>query len=115
MADANEPRDLGPDETIPWMEIPLHDTLRGLDVPPFRMWFTRVKSSSSDSELLIHDPLTAMLGGTMLGRVEGVTPESKIRTLVVNHEKTLYYTQLRTIAVVGPDGDVTLVQVKQAG
>ncbi len=110
MADSYEPREPVPNDTVPWTEIPLDETLRGLDEVPFRMWFYRVKSSSPDSERFIHDPRA-----TMVGVVPGVTTESKVTTLVVNHEKTLYYTQLRTIAVVGPDGNVTLVQVKQAG
>jgi hypothetical protein len=110
MADWRGPREPVPNDTIPWTPIDLRAIVPGLDDVPFGLWYYRVKSSSPDSEQLIHDPRAAMVG-----QVDRVTPESKVTTLVINHEKTLYYTQLHSLAVVGPDGTVTLVQWKQAG
>ena len=109
MADVRGPREPVPNETIPWTEVPLRGIVPGLDVVPFGLWYYGVKSSSPDSEQFIHDPLAAMVGV-----LPGVTEESRVTTLVINHDKTLYYTQLHSLAVVGPDGNVTLVQVKQA-
>jgi hypothetical protein len=112
MADVRGPREPVPNETIPWTEVPLRGIVPGLDVVPFGLWYYGVKSSSPDSEQFIHDPLAAMIDEEH--GVTGVTPKSKVTTLVINHDKTLYYTQLHSLAVVGPDGNVTLVQWKQA-
>ncbi len=106
---SRKPRKRVPNETIPWTEIPLGEVVRGLEGVPFGLWFYQVKSSSPDSEDFIHDPLA-----TMVDVVPGVTWGSTVTTLVINHDKTLYYTQLHTMAFVSPDGNVTLVQVKKA-
>jgi hypothetical protein len=53
-----------PNDTSPWAEITsIHDQLTTPDGPtlPYRLFATRVKSSSPDSEYLMHDPLRYML------------------------------------------------------
>jgi hypothetical protein len=77
---------------------------------PFRLWSYRVKSSSPDSELFIHDPLAAMVGV-----VPGVTRESHVTTIVVNHDKTLARFHLFVLALVAAEaGTVVLVLFKLA-
>ena len=53
-----------PNDTTPWVEVTsIQDDLRpggGRDLP-FRLFATRFKSSSEDSEYFLHDPLRHML------------------------------------------------------
>lgn len=59
--------------------------------PAFRLWYRALPSPKSEfqggdeAEALVHDPVTALREGGILGSEE----EPRISTMVVNHEKTL--------------------------
>jgi hypothetical protein len=104
------PRRPVPNDTVEWEEVDVSRLAPKKGVVPFRLWTYRVKSSSPDSELFIHDPLAAMVGV-----VPGVTAESRVTTMVINHDKTLAKFHLFAMALVAAEaGVVVLVLYKLA-
>jgi hypothetical protein len=85
---------------------------------PFRLVANRFKSSSPDSELFIHDPLTALLKAQDDGvlDLDGIrlTPEWTVVTLVTNHHQTLSATHLyATVTADSSEQQVTINLVKK--
>lgn len=90
----------------------------GEDVPelrdaPFKLWFRAFKSSSREAEAFLHDPRRSMRGEPVEGfedaetsAIEGVGPEARVGTFVVNHHRTLSRRIIYTMATVADDDDV---------
>jgi hypothetical protein len=106
-----------------WTEIRIEDFigLPGDGRPiPFRMFVKRFKSSSSDAELFVHDPLRQMLEnpGALAdiddwpsppeGRSEMQAirddPRFHVQTVVANHHRTLSKIHSYPTVLVGGDG-----------
>ena len=122
-----------PNDTTPWVEVTsIQDDLRpggGRDLP-FRLFATRFKSSSEDSEYFLHDPLRHMLAkpGALKGLpgwpdasqidddderalavgeiVDGLRddPRWHVTTFVANHHRKLSRIHSSVVAIIGPDG-----------
>lgn len=102
-----------------WVQI-------GREVPqlrdaPFKLFFKTFKSSTDEAEAFIHDPRRFSMGQPVAGFasvegavLEGVGEETRIVTVVTNHERTLQRKIIYTLAVVAPDEDtVTYTIYKQ--
>jgi hypothetical protein len=81
-----------------------------LDGDYFAVWGRRFKSSSSDCEKFIHDPLGALLKA----KIAGVNKDSTVVTSVLNHELTLAKVHLMTLVTVSPKVvGVTMYKIAQ--
>ena len=112
----------------PWKPEPPQDNVDlgwiELDVSPLdpkddtvwpRSFAIRVKSSSNDSEWLIHDPVDFLV--QTLGKQFpelGISPETRVTTFIVNHHNTLSARHLKATASTTDDGTIglTLTKVK---
>ena len=98
-------------DTIDWVEINL-DQLATPGLPvPFTLIGARFKSSSSDSEDFIHDPLNVLINSGLAG----IASDWRVATLVVNHEKTLSASHTYALAAAksGGSGIVGTLIIKQ--
>ena len=105
-----QPSDPVANADVPWFELDISKLDPGDGTPLPRLFVTRFKSSSDDSENFIHDPLTALVlaqkDGTILDtRGSQVTDlpissEWRVTTVVVNHHQTLSHTHLIATASV---------------
>ena len=93
-----------PNETAGWEEVDVSRLAPPDRAVPFRLFTNRFKSSSPDSELFIHDPLTAMVDV-----VPGVTRDSRVTTIVINHDMTLAKVHLLVMAVVAAEAVVLIL------
>lgn len=74
-----------PNDTAGWQELDTRPLATQGDTVLFRVFGNRFKSSSSDAERFIHDPLGEMVKAPLLE----VTPEFTVTTIVVRHELQL--------------------------
>lgn len=72
---------------------------------PFRLFSNRFKSSSPECERFIHDPLGAMIAAA----VPGVTSDSRVTTIVINHDKTLSRVHLIVLALVAAETGIVIL------
>jgi hypothetical protein len=106
-----------------WTEIDIQELIGLPDDRrpiPFRMFVKRFKSSSSDSELFVHDPLGQMLESPgALAAIDGWPPPPEtpgqlqairddprfhVQTVVANHHRTLSRIHAYPTVLVGRDG-----------
>jgi hypothetical protein len=74
-----------------------------LEFAPMNRYTKKLKSSSPEADALIHNPLETLLAD----RIPGVTPESRITTTVLHHERGLRKRIIRaSISVEASTGDV---------
>jgi hypothetical protein len=102
-----------PNVDLPWIELDLSplDPKDGT-VPP-RSFAIRVKSSSNDSEWLIHNPVDFLV--QTLGKQVpelGLNPETRVATFIVNHQNTLSGTHLTATVSTTDDGSIGLTLTK---
>ena len=98
---------------VDWIELDLSplDPRDGTFQP--RSFAIRVKSSSNDSEWLIHDPRDFLL--QTLGKQVpelGLNAETRVTTFIVNHHNTLSRIHLSATASTTDDGTVALTVTK---
>lgn len=97
-----------------WVELGAldRDQQRFLDHDPARRFIIKVKSSSPEAEDLIHEPLAFLLKR----EVPGVTPESRITSTFLRHERGYRRRIIRAAATVDQtSGDVDLEFDKETG
>ena len=123
-----QPREPEDNADVPWFELDISKLDPGDGTALPRLFVTRFKSSSTDSEDFIHDPLTALIlaqkdgkiqdpGGQQVNDLE-ITSEFRVTTLVVNHHETLSKTHLIASASVDTQGStvgVTVTKKKKPG
>jgi hypothetical protein len=85
---------------------------------PFRLYFRAFSSSSAAANAFIRDPRGSLSGQTGEGfedvepaPIEGVGPETRISTFVINHHRTLARRIIYTTATVADDDDVVGVTI----
>jgi len=68
---------------------------------PFSVNYAQFKSSHRESEYFVHKPARAMTGDVegIEGKVDGMPPEPKISTLVLNHERSLAIHITRSLVI----------------
>lgn len=112
-----------PNDPSKWTEVDIERLIGRPDDGrpiPFRMFVKRFKSSSSDSELFVHDPLGQMLmdPGALAGidgwpqppetpgEMQAIRndPKFHVQTVVANHHRTLSKIHAYPTILVGPDG-----------
>lgn len=91
-------------DTAGWSEVDVGRVAAPEIGVPFRLWVNRVKSSSPDSELLIHEPLTSMVD-----KIDGVEADFQVTTLVVNHHRTLSKVHLFATALVAVEARIVVL------
>jgi hypothetical protein len=104
-------------DTAGWIELNLSELASEDGTPiPFRLLANRWKSSSPDSEGVIHDPLTRFLEAReTVDGFRAVERDWHVTTFVVNHHRTLSVSHTYGMAVVDPrDRTVGLTLVKRA-
>jgi hypothetical protein len=90
-----------PEEEAPagWQPVDVSRVAPPGGALPFQVYSNRFKSSSPECELFIHDPLAAMLKD----QVDGVRADSRVTTIVINHDRTLSRVHLIVLALVAAD------------
>lgn len=90
--------------TDEWEEIDLgkHKPLK--EEVPFRLVVRRFKSSSTESEAFIHDPLGEILRARgSVPAFEAVTDDWRVATFVTNHHRTLSVRHVYVMTAVSTD------------
>jgi hypothetical protein len=83
-----------------------HPAIRAFLEAPFIVRYAQFKSSHSETEYWLHKPLQAMGGEVegIQGTVGELDPDTRIVTMVMNHERTLARHITRTIVVDDREG-----------
>jgi hypothetical protein len=91
-------------DTAGWHEVSLVDIQPTQGAPlPIRLFINRFKSSSSDCEAFIHDPIGELIkAGDQIEAFQQINRSWKLSTLVANHDRTLSVTHLPSIVVIDP-------------
>lgn len=107
-------RDTEPNDSSEWVELGLHGLAAPEAVVPFRLLAKRFKSSSTDSERFIHDPLQVLTEQPVF-KDAGVDLRWRVTTFVVNHQRTLSRIYMFAMVVVAPEEQTVAVTIyKQA-
>ena len=108
-------RDTEPNDSSDWVALGLEGLAASREEPvPFRLIAKRFKSSSTDSERFIHDPLQ-VLAEQPLFREEGVDLTWRVTTFVVNHHQTLSRIYMFAMAVVSGTEKTVSVTIYKEG
>lgn len=133
MADAEWTWNRTDNDSSDWIPLDL-DGLKSQRDPreiPFRLLAKRVKSSSPDSESLLHDPLRFLMdegakpvqdlnadraaGEDVKGVLTKITDEWHVTTFIVNHHRTLSAVHVKMMVIVSEEEQtVALTIYKQA-
>ena len=104
-------------DTAGWKELDLSgvQSSDGTEIP-FRLVINRWKSSSPDSERMIHDPLTEFLEARdTVDAFKPVDEDWHVTTLVVNHHQTLAVSHVYAMAAVATGEKVVGVTLVKKG
>ncbi len=89
------------DETLFTEDAKKDPVIQAFLKAPLIISYAQFKSSHRESEYWIHEPLQAMGNGVegINGMADGLEPDTRIQTLILNHELTLARYITRSISV----------------